>query len=210
MNGIHTEAPETEEISPYWDDLAWGSLVNLGITSEPHPGSDKKVLGLWKRLLHAIKTGCPPIAIYVNPCFRVWGSPTRDFLKAITAAKRAWWTRLNSAPFPIGRQLKHTKGLLRQAIFTGILLIDGRHIQPQDWASRVTGAETLQELRERCPHLNILSLLPKGRCRFRCVCERTWTARRSHLVRGSTTSCGCLNNEMMKRREFRKRQRCRS
>lgn len=100
---------------------------------------------------------------------------------------------------------------MRQLAFTGLLIVDGQHIQPHDWPRGVSPqTQAINLIGLRFGRLTVLEKLSHGRWLCKCECDGTTEVQTKHLIRNHTTSCGCAQQEMYERRRIRKEKRCRS
>lgn len=121
------------KVAANWSDLAWGTLSRFGVPGDS-PGTDGDI-EVWFRalLIGAREFG----SVYANPAYTVVArTPTQEFIRQARRAQALWIRRCRSI-FVSSGQLKRTMRrrppLLRQLEFTGFLIIDGRHIHPQQW-----------------------------------------------------------------------------
>ncbi len=195
---------ETIQCRVNWSEPAWSTLQNFGVIGAP-PGPDKQILLVFLGLLNYQRKHRHFGSIFVNPAFVVVApTPSRQFIRLARQAQRSWLGQCRKLLFPGGgltRAIKRTNPLLRQLKYLGVLLVNGKHLNSQQWPA---GEKTLPparlDLTDRVfGRLTVEAMLPKGQCSCRCRCGGHSTPRAKHLLRGKTRSCGCLPIERTKR-----------
>ena len=153
----------------------------------------------------------PGVTLYANPVARITtASPSREFLVEAKRQQRSWIQQLNSWLFSAGRVKRYYDSvapIIRQLEFTGVLILNGQHIRPNQWPEfdSITRSNTL--IGRRFGRLTVIEELPAMQCRCQCQCGRIAVKRKKHLVAGRTKSCGCLRDAKAKTHSERKDQR---
>jgi hypothetical protein len=177
------------------NDLAYSTLNWLGNTHPP-VGDDRLVAELFKM---SMRSRPPGMTVYANPVVRVTtASPSREFLVEARRQQRSWIKQLNNWLFSAGRVKGHyaTVGpIIRQLEFTGVLIVNGKHVRPDQWPDPNSFHCDEKVVGRRFGRLTVIEELPGRNCRCRCQCGRTTFKRLKHLVAGRTKSCGCLRDE---------------
>jgi len=214
---------------PDMNDLAWNTLNRLMAGRlGPSPGNEWDIAQLAFALFrYPRQTGqeLPLVgAVYVNPRYTIWApGATKEWLIQVDKARRSWLAELKETATGFGsrfkhalkqpdvqrngasrRELKAAKAVIRQLAATGVMLIDGKHIHPNQWPHIDDLPPEQDELVGQVfGRLTILTILPHARCRCQCRCGQIKIIRRQHILSGRTRSCGCLHAEMQKRRASR-------
>ena len=121
-------------------DWAWTTLQGLfNFPIESHPGRDKLIEAMFKDAAIAIpEAGL--VHAYANPAFLVTSSSAgRSFLMAARRAQSNWFSTVRQILGTSGsvhRNSKSVSPVIRQLIHTGVLIIDGKHIWPNNWPDR--------------------------------------------------------------------------
>lgn len=135
--------------------------------------------------------------------------PTPAFFAAARQLQHAHWRQLKDilgSSSRVKRHFKSLKPLARQLQFTGVMIIDGKHVLPHRWPLPNGQPLKISLCGKRYGRLVVLGNLSIGRCQCRCDCGNQAIVKRKHLVAGRTKSCGCLQAECTKRRHDRKRK----
>lgn len=121
------------------DDPAWGTLARLQPGLQ-NPGCEQ----LQEAVARGVLRGASEMGtVYVNPKYTVLSPPgtgMSQFIRAARAAQASWLKQLRTvlgSSRHVKRAMKRTLPLLRQLGFTGLLVIDGRHVHPQLWPDRL-------------------------------------------------------------------------
>ncbi len=197
--GVHIERCQADP-----NDLAWSTLRWLGNTHPP-VGDERLVAELFKM---SMRNRPPGITVYANPVVRVTTeSPSREFLAEARRQQRRWIQQLNTWLFSAGRVKRHyaTVGpIIRQLEFSGVLIVNGKHVRPNQWPDPNSFACGEKVVGRRFGRLTVIEELPGRNCLCRCRCGRTTVKRLKHLVAGRTQSCGCLRDEKREAEQRRK------
>jgi hypothetical protein len=126
------------------DDFAASTLCRLvtdAINSTLYEHTESYLVGLTKLFLrHAQSMGVR--SIFANPRGSVrCREPTEDFLRSAFNAQQGWLRTLRDVFGQRGldriAQELRSQPLLWQLQFTGIMIIDGKHVFPNEWAKRL-------------------------------------------------------------------------
>jgi len=180
---------------PDLDHPEFYTLQHLGYSGTP-PGSPELTVAVFIHQLHSQhELGTR----FANPCALVTASGLcPEFLSAARREQRRWWTWLNQALFSssrVKRTIKNLDPLTRQLFFTGVLIIDGKHIRPDAWPRAPQSNLEAHLVGQVFGRLTVKSELPGGFCHCQCHCGKTADVHRKHLRSGGTRSCGCLRAE---------------
>jgi len=188
-------AVHIETHTPDWNELAWPVLLRLGAAGHC-PGKDEDLL----RTLFARLRSFPELGTrFLNPRYTVSSQvPSREFVRQARRAQTGWLMQardvLGGAAI-LQRELHHSDRLLRQLRFTGLLIVNGKHVGPAQWPSEPARLSRIQ-IGQRFGRLMVLEKLPGGKWRCRCDCGSRNDVRTKHLLRGHIRSCGCLKQEL--------------
>ena len=189
------------------NDLAWSTLMWLGNTHAP-VGEERLVVELFKM---AMRNRPPGMTIYANPVVRVTAAnPSREFLTEARRQQRRWIKQLNTWLFRAGRVKRYyasASPIVRQLEFTGVLILDGSHVRPDQWPKLENLDSSATLAGRRFGRLTVIEELPEQMCRCHCQCGRTTLKRLKHLVASRTKSCGCLRDENIEANQRRKETR---
>jgi hypothetical protein len=164
-NPSHSEAMNNPiQQEQFTESIDLGHLVGpfpIAIEQHPIPERDEdawekatgtRVLGICSQK----RPGC----FYLNPSFTVH-APHFDsnFIKAVRACQASWcrYTAKLLRPCHLRRLMKDAPFMKRQLAYTGILIVEGVHIAPQDWtheriAAVLSTALSRSEKREKRMH----------------------------------------------------------
>ena len=195
--------------------LAWSTFARLFRFQMAAPIADAELEDAFRYLIRQRNLEG---TVYVNPMFEVRCSePTQEFFAAALRAQRAYLSYLKSFLFKSGtmkREMRQRTPLLRQLEFTGVMIVNGRQVRPDQWAQRATpGRRPFRPARDlsgqRFGRLAIVEYCGKQKWLCRCRCGNTKVVRGHHLRSGRTTSCGCRGQELATKYENRKASRMR-
>jgi len=176
--------------------LAMSTLQGLGWTLGCVGGDRELVVSLMWQMKHAGTLG----TVYANPRFVVRAAaPTARFMAQARWAQRTWLQQMKQilgSGGQLKREIKQRPPLLRQLEFTGVLVVDGLHIAPQQWPTgNQPPADPINLVGRVFGRLVVVTKGVKGRWECRCRCGSRTTVRAKHLLHGKTKSCGCLKAE---------------
>lgn len=183
----------------------WNTLRFLGFQNCAPPGSPSSTGQTFVNLIrHQGQLGTR----YATPIGMVQAEqPTVAFLTAARQLQHAYWKQLKDilgSSSRVKRQFKNLNPLIRQLQFTGVMIINGKHVLPHCWQLPRDQQLKASIRGKRYGRLVVLDNLSKGRCQCRCDCGKQTIVRRKHLVAGRTKSCGCLRSEFDQRQSDRK------
>jgi hypothetical protein len=191
-----------------WDNPAWSVLLRLGDVSNCPPGTDEEMALCFRAVMrqaHELGTR------YVNPQFTVTAPwPSEDFIRKARQAQRACLKTLKSVLVTSGnlkRELKKRSAIIRQLEITGVMVIDGKHIHPQQWPSGAVASGAIDLAGKQFGRLTAVRPVPNSRWLCKCQCGAEHTVRTKHLLRGKIRSCGCFKAETEARQQERKANR---
>ena len=190
-----------------WNSLPWSTLRQL-IDIGCSPGTDEEIT-IWFRFVmgEAAQLGTQ----YVNPQFTVTADgPSPAFIRKARQAQRAWLKTLKTVLKTSGclkRELKKVLPEIRQLEFTGVMIIDGKHIHPQQWPAGEPTAASVELVGQKFGLLTVVRRVEGGRWLCTCDCGGQNAVRRDHLLHGTIRSCGCLKAELEARQKQRKANR---
>lgn len=196
------------------DDLAWGTISRLIGWDDLSWGRDDRIAALFRKVMRDAATDLG--TVYANPRFTVVGSgPTTEFLKQARLAQRRWIAWLADAYCGsdlMRRHMKQRPQEIRQLELSGVLIVEGKHIRPDQWPT-----PSQPDSKQRSHNLAgltfgrlfVVKRAEHGRWECRCKCGGLTTVRGSHLRSGRTKSCGCLRQELDRVIEQRKAARAR-
>lgn len=195
-----------EQYEPDFNDLAWQTftLLTPGLDVE-HPGPDEAIAQFLVALLGSPRL-YPFGTVYANPCAVVRSRYASDeFLRTARRFQAQWFHQFNDS-LSSGRRVREQMSLVapvtRQLVYTGVLVIDNRHIFPDRWPGK---PPLSPGTRFGC--LVVQETLARGMVRCRCECDNVVIKHRKHLVSGGTKSCGCRKTQREARLKERRRDR---
>lgn len=201
INGVTVERHE-----PDFNDLAWQTFMFLTNGLElDNPGEDEVIARYFTTVLSKPRL-FPLGTVYANPCAVVRSKHGTDqFLRIARRFQKEWFHCFNEALCSaerVRRQMNLVDRIVRQLIYTGVMVIDGRHIFPDRWPGKppiIPGT---------CfGSLVVLESLPGQRVRCQCGCGNVVVKLRKHLVSEQTKSCGCRQAAREARLKNRRRDR---
>lgn len=201
VNGVTVARHE-----PDFNDLAWQtfSLLTAGLELE-NPGEDEVIAGYFIALMGKPRL-FPLGTVYVNPCAVVCSEPATDtFLRMARRFQAEWFHRFNESLFSaerVHREMGRVNRIIRQLMYTGVMVIDNRHIFPDRWPGKPPLSPGT-----RFGWLVVQEPLTRGMVRCRCDCGNIVAKHRKHLVSGGTKSCGCRKAQREERLKNRRRDR---
>lgn len=180
-------------------DPPWATMIGLGADGYS-PGPDKLIEVEFRKLMgRAEQLG----TCFVNPMFRVASAePCREFFQDVRAAqyrwRLAWKASVCWSSSRWNQEYKSASPIIRQLFFSGVLIVQGRHIQPAQWKPieeqfsppRVKTGQVFGRL-------TTVTSLGNRKWQCRCRCGRTHTVREQHLLAGRTQSCGCIRSDRL-------------
>jgi hypothetical protein len=186
------------------------NLVPQVLTAEPNPGREGTIEIMFKVTL-ADPAGHGILNMFANPAFCVAADrSTRHFIHEARSAQHAWFSRVRKILHSSGRvkrELKKMTPIIRQLSHTGVMVLDGKHVLPNQWPDRIGQQKLRNVTGHRFGRLVVIDMLPGGSCRCLCDCKCETIVRRHHLLSRKTKSCGCLKAELEARQKERKRRR---
>ena len=193
------------QYTPDWNDLAWSTLRNCHGEIGNSPGSDEAIAGCFRFLMrHANQLGTQ----YMNPQSVITApSPSRAFIRKARQAQRAWLKTLKTVLATSGclkREIKRRLPEIRQLQFTGVMLINGKHVHPQQWPAAEPLPSVGGLVGQQFGRLTVVRRVPGGQWLCNCACGGHNTVRTKHLLRGNIRSCGCLKAEVEARQRGRR------
>jgi len=190
-----------------WDDLAWSTMQRLS-DGGSSPGTD---VAIQKSFRAAMQQADQLGTRYVNPQFTVVASaPSPSFIREARQAQLAWLKTLKTVLVTSGcvkRELKKRLPEIRQLEFTGVMVINGRHVHPQQWPDGTTTTDAIDIIGQQFGRLTVVRRVSVGRWLCKCQCGGENTVRSKHLVRGKIRSCGCLKAETEAKQKERRANR---
>lgn len=203
----HRESVQVDSCEADVNEIAWTTLRWLNKDS-PEGGSDQQAIDLFKICMKELP---PANVIYVNPIARVVAPQvTAAFLSEARRQQRKWINQINSWLFSAARVKRHydaTHPITRQLEFTGVLIVHGRHVRPDQWPACDFASSNRPLTGMKFGFLTVIEDLPQQLCRCECQCGNTTIKKRKHLLSGRTTSCGCRRDQANKINRERKDKR---
>ncbi len=190
-----------------WNAIAWNTLQQL-MDIGPSPGSDEKIVAWFRFVMcEAAQFGTQ----YLNPQFTVKAdNPSWAFIHKAKQAQQAWLKTLKTVLFTSGclkREMQKRLPEIRQLEFTGVMIIDGKHIHPQRWTVGEPMATDVELIGKRFGRLTVVERVADGRWLCACDCGGQNIVRKKHLLHGKIRSCGCLKSELETKQKQRKANR---
>jgi len=186
------------------------NMVPKFLTAEHHPGREEIIEELFKVTM-ADAAGHGLINAFVNPAYTVTADrATKHFIHKARSAQHTWFSRFRHIFHSSGRvkrELRKMTPIIRQLSHTGVLVLGGKHVLPNQWPDKVGQIKLRNVSGHRFGRLVVIDMLPHGRCRCRCDCQRETVVRRQHLLSQKTKSCGCLKAEIEAGQKERKQRR---
>lgn len=194
-----------------WDNLSRSTLQRLGDGGEllkGLPGQDRVIAACFRfTMQQADQFGTR----YVNPKFTVMApGPSPAFLRRARQAQRAWLKTLKTVLGKSGilkREIRKRLPEVRQLEFTGVMIIDGKHVHPQQWPKNDHTSVAIDLVGRQFGRLTVVRRVPGGRWLCNCACGGQNTVRTKHLLHGRVRSCGCLKVEKAAEQAERKANR---
>jgi hypothetical protein len=206
-----------ERYQPDYNDLAWQCLSYL-FAWLPPLGPDHEIAAAFRYVMaEARELGLR--TVYANPAYLVWSQDfSWAFMSEARMAQRAWFGQFNdglASAERVRRAMDAVHPIIRMLSYTGVLVIDGHHVRPQNWPVRPTREQrpvpepriARIELGQRFKHLEVVEMLADGKYRCRCKCGNLTVKLRTHLLSGRTTSCGCQRDRRRAATKLRKQKR---
>lgn len=203
-DGVHVSRGIPDE-----NHLGWCTLHKLGY-ADPPPGSPKATA---IAMLEILRNQSALGTVYATPLSKVTAPrPSPAFFKTARQEQLTWFRRLADRLFSMGRVKRHyarANPLFRQLEFTGVMIVNGRHIRPSEWSEPIPQPTHAPVVGQPFERLVVVENLPRGysRCRCQCPAGNEITVRNKHLLAGRTTSCGCRRDELKAKIERRKAMR---
>ena len=192
---------------------AWSTLQNLvpdELTPDQNPG-DESIIEIGFKYVMKHASGCGIINTYANPAFCVFADePSNRFFREARRAQAKWFQQVREILGTSGRvkrAVREMTPIVRELSHTGVLLVNGKHVLPNLWPDRRDEQKLRNVTGHRFGKLVVMKMLKRGSCLCECDCGEQSIVRRSHLIKGSTTSCGCRKAEIEARRQQQRRQR---
>ena len=179
-----------------WNNLAWQTIQNFS-TLEGNPPPENSLEDKVRFLLSQdVDWG----TVYANPGYVVRSSSvSQHFMLSAKRAQSSWLHRVRQTLGNSGFQKEQSQAtpLMRTLQFTGLLILNGRHVRNDQWpaTSQTLRTRTFLEGQE-FGRLTVIKVESQGRCLCRCQCGNETHVQRQHLVSGRTQSCGCLRSEL--------------
>jgi len=201
------EDVEVKEFDLDNSSWAWGTLLNMVphlLKAEENPGRDE-VMEVVFKLIMEDAASCDLTTAFGNPVTFVTAQRPSDlFFQEARRAQANWFSQAQDVFGSSGRvkrAVKEMSPVIRQLSHTGVLIVDGKHVLPNLWPDRPKRSNLVGQ---RFRRLVVVQMLKGRSCRCQCDCGQETIVRRSHLVKGSTGSCGCLKAEFEARKKQRK------
>lgn len=179
---------------PDANDLAWTTLGWLG-NHHPRVGDERATITLFKMCM---RNQPPRVTLFANPLASVTAvRPSPEFLAEARRQQRRWIKQLNTWLFGSARVKRHyamVDPIIRQLEFTGVMIVNGKHIRPDQWPEIGNSPINDSLVGRKFGKLAVTEELPGQQCRCRCQCGQVTVKKRKHLVAGRTKSCGCLRD----------------
>jgi hypothetical protein len=199
----------TSKFTPDFNDLAWETLTHV-VLNGPPPGRDETTQEIFKltmRMARELELG----TFYANPIYLVRAQrPTTLFIETSKSAQLNWFHQLKTV-FHSRSQIEQvrmrTHPIIRQLAFTGLMVIENRHVWPGQWPKGEQARLRHDLTGQTFGRLTVVKMLPQEHCHCECECGNQTTVMRKHLAAGRTRSCGCLKQERQARLAERKRNR---
>ena len=179
-----------------WDNLAWQTLVNLTGTDETPPPEERIEPALRFCLSQHFVQG----NVYANPGYVIHSScVSQSFVLAAKRVQSSWLHRVRQT---LGnsvyqKECRQATPLMRSLQFTGLLILNGKHVRNDQWltTSQLSATRTFLE-GQQFGRLTVIKVESQGSCLCRCQCGNETHVQRQHLVSGRSQSCGCLRAEL--------------
>lgn len=118
------------------DDLAWSTLQNL-FPVRSSLGDPERIEGFFRLVMREL---AEPVTVFANPAFTVEAPlPCANFFKHAKSVQRKWFKSLNASLGSsqlVKEAMRRATPLMRQLEFTGIMIVDGKHIFPNRWGAK--------------------------------------------------------------------------
>lgn len=192
---------------PDYDDLAFSTLERLECFL--HPGTDARIEHLFKNALIGASLDVELVK-FLNPMFTVTASrPSNEFIHQARRAQKCWIAEFKKF---LGRDLNgficELSPLIRQLVFSGVLILGGKHYRPDQWPQQIRAPPKQYDLQGKVfGRLTVVERLPQGKWKCRCECGNEHIVRTKHLLHNKIKSCGCLKAELDQRKQNRRHSR---
>lgn len=208
--GKQHQSVEIVERPVDWNNLAWGTLLNLGATGHSS-GTD---WGLYEKYRDTVLSSPLVGGVFANPMFRVTGPASAEFIRRSRQAQHAWLARfrrdLPCSASTMQRMMRHRHYIMRSLEFTGAMVIDHVFFPPHMWASLKFTAPAKDLSGQTFGRLTVQGKSSEGRWYCVCQCGGVNRVLAKHLLSGATRSCGCLVMERDERLRHQRRDRNRN
>lgn len=118
------------------DDLAWSTLQNLFPVGQSL-GDPERIEAFFRLVMHEL---AEPLTVFANPAFTVEARlASANFFKHAKSVQRRWFKSLNAtlgSSRLVKEAMRRATPLMRQLEFTGIMIVEGKHIFPNRWGSK--------------------------------------------------------------------------
>lgn len=192
---------------------AWGTLMNLVphlIAAEQNPGDEEGIENVFKLIL-ADAAECMLTNVYANPIYCVTGGePTNRFFKEARRAQAKWFRQARNifgSSNRVKRTVREMTPVIRQLSHTGVLVVNGKHVLPNQWPDRRDEQKLRNVTGHRFGRLLVVRMLKRASCLCQCDCGQQTVVRRSQLLKGIVQSCGCLKATSEARQKQRTNRR---
>jgi hypothetical protein len=190
-----------ERFHPDYNDLSWQCLSYL-FPGLPPLGPDAEIADAFRYVMG--QTGITVNrTLYANPAYLIRAEGfSWAFLNEARIAQKAWLGQFNdglASSSRVRREMDAVLPIIRQLMYTGVLVVSGRHVMPNRWPTKPVRERSPPfqqrspriEIGERFKALEVIEALPGERYLCRCECGNTTVKMRTHLFAGRATSCGC-------------------
>lgn len=121
------------------DDFAWATLEHLlgdSVSLEDNPGRPRQQEQVFRRIAFELSR-VEPVNVFANPIHLVWAdSAAEGFIVQARIAQKKWFGQFRAIMHTSGRvkrELRKMSPVTRQLTHTGVLILNGRHVFPNEW-----------------------------------------------------------------------------
>ncbi|MBC8356535.1 MAG: hypothetical protein H8E66_31530, partial [Planctomycetes bacterium] len=121
---------------------AWGTLLNLVphlVTVEQNPGHEEDMEVVFKLIMEDAAS-CELTNAFGNPvCCVTARRPTNIFFREARRAQTRWFRQVRhilGSSGRVKREVRMMTPIIRQLSHTGVLVVDGEHVLPNQWPDR--------------------------------------------------------------------------
>jgi len=134
------------QVQPDHNDWPWSTIMNLfNLEPENNPGKEP-IIETFFKIGIAGPSDFGLVNAFVNPAYIVTADCAgRGFYRASKRAQRTWFRQVKKILGTSGAVKRNTKKMtpiIRQLSYTGVMIVDGRHVLPNQCLNGKRGGGT--------------------------------------------------------------------